>query len=342
MSLLNRLRYPLLGAFHTPQLKRYASISPQASRIRRILRKRVEHPLPQSQLRLCISASKCQSYNLEKVQQILQQHNVKNQILESDEALYTALPQTSSHSGEDAKSDIFVLASGSIVGWNITEENLLSQVVPLFEKAEVESFRNIETEDMDFVEEESIDTQSGMVGDVIYVHGPNQESRLLDKLAFSSGMARNTRLSAIEEDTEQIIRQVKNISSTMASGKSPYFNSKEVNMLTGRLLQLRGTLNLYSNITETPDLYWSQPQQESLYELISKSLDVEPRITILNNKLDYSADMVSILRQHLSERTSLRVEWMIVVLILIEVAIELKKSIPELLYPENSSEKTSS
>lgn len=337
MSFLNRLRQPCLGSFLGPQLKRFASISPQASRIRRLLRKRVEHPLPQSQLKQCISASKCQSYNLQQVQEILLQHKIDNEVLESDEALYASLPQNIAKRDEGLKSDIFVLASGSVVGWNITEQKLISQVVPLFRDAEIESFRDIETEDMDYVEEESIDTQSGMVGDVIYVHGPTPESRLLDKLAFSSGMARNTKLSAIEEDTERIIRQVKNISSTMASGKSPHYNTKEVDVLTGRLLQLRGTLNLYSNITETPDLYWSQPQQESLYELISKSLDVEPRITILNNKLDYAADMVSILRQHLSERTSLRVEWMILILILIEVAIELKKTIPELLFPEKTS-----
>lgn len=282
------------------------------------MKKRITHPPAIEQLKQCISASRCQKYDLNIAAGMLQSRKLQYQLIGGGEALWTTIPNY---------RDVFVLASGTVVAWDAEEKNVIRELVPMLKAAEIESYANIETEDMDFVEENSSDTQSGMIGDVIYVHGPSAESRLSDKLAFSSGMARHTKLSAIEVATESIIQQVKIISSSMASGNTPTLSVRQVDVLTGRLLQERGGLNLYSSITETPDIYWSQPEQENLYELISKSLDVEPRIIILNKKLDYAADMVSILRHHMSERAALRVEWLIVFLILIEVAIEVKRSV---------------
>lgn len=314
-SKLPTIRIPF---FFSHANRKYASASPQSSRVRRLLKKRITHPPALEQLKQCISASRCQKYDLKIVAEILQSQKLQHKLVGGGEALWTPLAQN---------RDVFVLANGTVVAWDADECSVVQRLVPLLRSAEVESFANVETEDMDFVEETSSVTQSGMIGDVIYVHGPSAQSRLSDKLAFSNGMARHTKLSAIEVATESIIQQVKVISSNMASGNMPGLSVRQVDMLTGRLLQERGGLNLYSSITETPDIYWSQPEQENLYELISKSLDVEPRIAILNKKLDYAADMVSILRDHMSERAALRVEWLIVFLILIEVTIEVKRSV---------------
>lgn len=311
-------RSPLRSLF-LPVLRTYATRSSQANQIRRILRKEAPELPPSEKLQLCVSASKCQQYDLALARKAMLDDELQPRIMDGGEALWTRFP---------GNRDLFVLRNGSVVGWNFTEHHVSEFIVPRLAGAEIESFAKVETEDMDYIEEQSNDTRSGMVGGVIYVHGPTEGSRLSDKLAFSSGMARHTKLSAIEVDSERLIEQVKFISSNMAKGKTPKLNLKQLDQFTGRLLQLRGTLNLYSTITEIPDIYWSKPEQETLYEIISKSLDVEPRIEILNRKLDYAAEMVSILRQHQSERISMRLEWLIVILILVEVVIELRKFIP--------------
>jgi uncharacterized Rmd1/YagE family protein len=165
-------------------------------------------------------------------------------------------------------------------------------------------------------------SKSGMIGDVIYIRGETNELRLLDKAAFSSGLARNTKLAALEISLENYISSIKVIGDTLASGGKFTLRGKDVLRITGKLLQIRGQLNLYSELIETPDLYWSEPELESLYTLISRKMDIAPRISILNTKLDYASDIVSILKSQISEEQSTRLEWAIIILIMIEVIIE--------------------
>ena len=46
---------------------------------------------------------------------------------------------------------------------------------------------------------------------------------------------------------------------------------------------------------------------------------------VLNEKMDYAQEIASVLRETLSERHSLRLEWGIIVLIAIEVVFEFKQ-----------------
>lgn len=268
-----------------------------------------------SELKACTSASKCAHYNLPQAVSLLTGQGHYSRMLESGDFAHAIMDST----------DIFVLRNGVVVAWNMEEDSVLRKLLPLLKPAEIGSFTDVETEDMDYVEEKTPDNvRSGMIGDVIYIHGSTTEQRLLDKVAFSSGLARHTKLSALEMSCEKLIKSVEVISKSMAEGTETGLDMKAVERLTGRLLQIRGVLNLYSDITETPDQFWSQPELESLYELVSRKLDVAERIAILNNKLDYVADMVSILRTHLSEKNSVRLEWMIIILITVEVIFEMR------------------
>jgi len=55
---------------------------------------------------------------------------------------------------------------------------------------------------------------------------------------------------------------------------------------------------------------------------MSRTLDVPHRISILNKKLDYANELIEVLRTHLSEVHSLKLEWMIIALIAVEVGFE--------------------
>ena len=92
--------------------------------------------------------------------------------------------------------------------------------------------------------------------------------------------------------------------------------------LTGELLKFRADLNLHSELIDTPEIYWSRPELEELYIKVSKVLDIRQRVHVLNKKLDYANELASVLRSHLSELHSLKLEWGIIVLIAVEVAFE--------------------
>lgn len=257
-------------------------------------------------LLFCVAVSKCEKYDLQTAAKVLASRSVPAEILEG--AVHARV----------GASDVFVLANGSVVAWGKDERQAVD-ALPLLRGAELGDQLELESEDMDF---RVVDKDSGLADDLLEITaGP---TRTVDMLAFSNAMAKHTKLSSMEVKAEQLLLSVKHISNAMAAGHKPKLKAHEVDVLTGKLLQLRGLLNLYSEITEVPDLYWSHPEQERLYELLSDHLDIPKRSDILNKKLDYAANTLGVLRSHLSEVLSVRLEWMVIVLIMVEVAIEVK------------------
>ena len=105
--------------------------------------------------------------------------------------------------------------------------------------------------------------------------------------------------------------------------KANLTKNKEILQFVGKMLVVRGKLNLYSELIEIPDLYWSEPSLENMYKQISRNLDVGPRINILNQKLDYAIDEQRVLLSSLNEEKGSRLEWIIIYLIMFEVCLEL-------------------
>jgi uncharacterized Rmd1/YagE family protein len=306
-----------------------------------------EHHPP---LKTCTTASTCEQYDLGLVvDQFYSQGLRSATILLPGEMAHVRYPY-----GAGRSADVLVLANGTVVAWGMTETEVSGHILSLLKPAEIRPYKSAETEDMDYVDEmedvediivleqtspdtipERLDKRShdgseshsgepsGMVGDVIYIRGENVSLRLLDKAAFSSGLARNTKLAALEISLDNYIQSIKELSDKLATGRKIGLHGKGVLKITGQLLQIRGQLNLYSELIETPDLYWSEPELESLYSLISRKLDVAPRIAILNKKLDYASELVAILKTHISEEKSIRLEWMIIILITVEVCFEI-------------------
>lgn len=62
---------------------------------------------------------------------------------------------------------------------------------------------------------------------------------------------------------------------------------------------------------------------EVYFDRISKNLDVRPRIAIFNKKLDYANQIAEVLRSHLHEQHSHKLEWIIIILIGVEIGFEI-------------------
>lgn len=292
----------------------------------------------------CTTVSTCEQYDLAKVIELLYDQGLRSaRILLPAEIAHLQYPFAA---GKHA--DVLVLSNGTVAAWGMTEVEALEQIVPVLKGAELRSYKKPESEDMDFIEtvqapvetapeSEGSDGQhlelteilasdipkSTMRGDVIIISGSTGTERLLAKAAFSSGLARSTKLAALENSLDNHIESTKTFIDNLASGRELGIQGTKVLRFTGQLLQIRGQLNLYSELIETPDLYWEEPVLESLYTLISRKLDVAPRISILNKKLDYASESINILKSHLSEEHGIRLEWMIIILIMVEVGFEI-------------------
>ena len=110
-------------------------------------------------------------------------------------------------------------------------------------------------------------------------------------------------------------------------GLSDKLSAKLVLKKTGELLSLRAQLNHYSDITDhLPDMFWdSESNLEDYYNQTGIEMDVRSRIAILNRKIDYAHENVSVLREMASENHSTRLEWIIIILISVEVFFEFRR-----------------
>ncbi|GMM29206.1 Mrx10 protein [Martiniozyma asiatica (nom. inval.)] len=272
-------------------------------------------------VRPCVAVTACETFDLEKVSNIISLSGTAPlQIVPGECVTFKK-----THNGKDV--DIFVFKFGTVVAWNMEEKNVINDFLPLLEDAMSIKY-SLQSEDLDYIDvagdySKNLESQSGITTDeIICLFGDNQ-NKLLDKLAFSYGISRSTRLAILEKAIEDHISLTKNTIIKLSAGENLAVDSNEVLKLSGRLLLLRGKLNLYSELVETPDIYWSESRLEKLHNKISNELDVSLRITNLNRKLDYLSEEAQALIGIMTKRSETNLELIIIYLITIEVIFEL-------------------
>lgn len=235
--------------------------------------------------------------------------------------------------------DIFIFPSGTVVAWELPEgfTSYLATTI-LYPAAENPHIDNVETENLDYVEDQQRENSS-IVGDTIIL-GTKSDSigidtsqpgrygvdTVLTKIAFSSGLARSTKLAVLESLLSNYFDSTRDIPTLLSKGTRLPFTRGFVLRKTGQLLSVRAQLNLYSELTDSlPDIFWDSRHElglEGYYEQVGKALDVGIRIKVLNEKMDYAQEIASVLRERLSETHGLRLEWIIILLIAVEVCFE--------------------
>lgn len=228
--------------------------------------------------------------------------------------------------------DIFVFPSGTIVTWSLPPDVVTRQLLSAAEDPHPASLR--EVEDLEFTTDIVRET-STMKGDLV-VLGTRRESKdgdtldtTLAKVAFSSGLARSTKLAVLETALTSYFESTRNIPALLSQGSGVPHGRKFILQKTGELLSLRARLNHYSELTDSlPDILWDSRSElglEGYYEQVGRALDVNVRIRTLNQKMDYASEIASVLRETSSEQHGTRLEMIIILLIAVEVIFELRR-----------------
>jgi uncharacterized Rmd1/YagE family protein len=157
--------------------------------------------------------------------------------------------------------------------------------------------------------------------DMIFLDNNSQEL-LLEKYAFSDAMSLSVKLAMWESALDDYVRSVQWVPQTLKLGKTLKISRKEVLQKTGEIIMLRHEINLMPDVLGTPDFYWDRPELEQLYNRMCHHLDVPLRRQIVNEKLDYCSELAELLRTHMGQEHSNRLEWLIIILIAIEVLMD--------------------
>jgi uncharacterized Rmd1/YagE family protein len=88
------------------------------------------------------------------------------------------------------------------------------------------------------------------------------------KLTISHGIAQSAKLTLFENIMEEEIGNTTSLPKMMAKYGEVRFKRHDVLKIVGRLFKLRMNINLVSNVLDTPELFWSEPELEGLYNAI--------------------------------------------------------------------------
>ncbi len=92
----------------------------------------------------------------------------------------------------------------------------------------------------------------------------------------------------------------------------------------GRLLQLRGMINLHSEILDTPD--FARENHDQLFTDLWEHLDMNARIELLNKRLDYGTQVMESINKTSTHFQILVLNVIIALLICFEVGLLVKQA----------------
>ncbi|XP_010137735.1 PREDICTED: required for meiotic nuclear division protein 1 homolog [Buceros rhinoceros silvestris] len=221
---------------------------------------------------------------------------------------------------------IFFFREGAVVFWNV-EEKSMKNIMQVLEQHEIQPYEvalvHWENEEMNYRIGEG---QSKLhKGQILLNSELDSDEVVLQKFAFSNALCLSVKLAIWESLLDNFVESIQSIPEILKSRRKVKLSHADVMQKIGELFALRHRINLSSDLLITPDFYWDREKLEELYDKTCQFLNINRRVKVMNEKLQHCMDLTDLMRNHLNEKHTLRLEWMIVILITIEVLFELAR-----------------
>ncbi|MES2345688.1 MAG: RMD1 family protein [Chlamydiota bacterium] len=226
--------------------------------------------------------------------------------------LYRDLIHVQIKDGDTIRGDIFCFSYGVIIAWGFTAEE---------ETVYLHELKNFEREPLLKPE---LDEFTFCYGDMMKIEEDEitlQNKNVLTRIAISQGIAQSVKLTTFEELIQKTIDHTKHLPNDLARKGKISLSRKEISRKMGELFIERNFINLHTEVLDTPEFFWEHPEFEPFYRRTSHYLDVSKRVEILNKRLNIIHELFEILTNELNHQHSSRLEWTIIILIIIEVAL---------------------
>ncbi len=214
--------------------------------------------------------------------------------------------------------DVFYFSYGCVITWGLSKSE---------EQEVLRECATFEDEPVDQVESEESTFSLGQVAKVNKDEIVLPIDSTLTRLALSHALAQTVKLAVFEKLIARIIEETKYIPRSLAiHGKIP-LSRKKITQMIGQLFIERNLVNLHTDILDTPEFFWEYSDLEPLYRLCAQDLDISARLEVLNKRVDIVKELFEMLENQLSHRHSTSLEWIIVILIFIELTIAIAADI---------------
>ncbi|KAL1920279.1 uncharacterized protein VTP21DRAFT_1425 [Calcarisporiella thermophila] len=221
--------------------------------------------------------------------------------------------------GEISAPELFFFDYGVVVMWGMTEwqeQRILGELGSFGLEDEKLAEEDVETEEFRFYY--NANDQPKIYNDVITLRHPNN---YMVKLTISHAIAQSTKMTLFEGLIEETIESTKHIPQTMAESGKVHMSHTAITKKIGQLFIMRINVNLVSNILDTPEIFWSEPALEPLYQALRGYLEISQRVELLNQRVAVISDLLDMLKEHLTSSHGEQLEWIVIILIVFEIVI---------------------
>lgn len=218
----------------------------------------------------------------------------------------------------DVGRDVFYFSYGAAVFWGVTPEGCQAYLEQIKEFEEQPN-DEIETDEFSFV----VGDVPKIVDDEIVL--PNRD--VLSRLAISHGLAQSVKLGTFESALRKTFNHTKQIPQDLAKYGRISLSRREIRRKMGELFIERSSINLHADVLDTPEFFWEHVELEPFYSMTANYLDLETRVEVLNQRLDVLHELLEMLGNELNHQHSSRLEWTIIILIVVEVVLTLLRDV---------------
>ena len=139
--------------------------------------------------------------------------------------------------------------------------------------------------------------------------------------ALAHALAQSTRLASFETAIEETINRTRFIPETLARTGAIALSRRSLARERGRVYLEKAHIVLKFNLLDTPEFLWEYPELERYYLALARYLEIRPRAAVLANRLEVIQELLEMMADEQKHRHSSLLEWIIIVLIAIEIVL---------------------
>ena len=143
----------------------------------------------------------------------------------------------------------------------------------------------------------------------------------LTRLAISHALAQSIKLMEYELKAQNTIADYSHLPEALAKTGKIALNRKDIAKIRGTLFSTKSDIILHYGLLDTPDFFWEYPEFEPIYNAVVRYLEIHQRVDLLSKKLATIHELFEMLADEQKHQHSSFLEWIIIVLIAIEIVI---------------------
>lgn len=222
--------------------------------------------------------------------------------------------------------DVFYFKNGTVVTWGLSKPDNHAVTQSLGPYC-VEPDTVIDHDEF-VVETEATRTFMEPQGyfnvDLIHLEEDSAEMRL----AVSYPLSQSSKLQYFERKIESFTQQYSHLIEKLAKEGKVRGSRGEISKIIGKLFLLKTQINLTSTYLSPPHFFWQNVNFGPVYEMVHSFMDIPERVGSINQKMDVLNEMLDMLNSQLQYHHGLFLEWVIIVLLCVEIALGVLPFLP--------------